>query len=233
MQNFDVIIVGYGPTGKVLARLLSDAGKTVAIVERWPSAYPLPRAIGYDHEIKRMFHKLGLVDEVEAASRPMNNYVWYNADWKVLVDIDHSIETICGGPAGYLFSQPELETILENDLAGRPGISFFLSHEALSVSQDASQATVSIAPCSGPDAVADSTRSRTLSARYVVGCDGANSIVRQTMRCETFNHGFNADWLVVDVMDAEASDAILLMGWLGDNHEELALYLATMDQTIH
>ncbi len=40
-------------------------------------------------------------------------------------------------------------------------------------------------------------------------------------------------WWVVDGMDAEASDAILLMGWLGDNHEELALYLATMDQTIH
>ena len=40
-------------------------------------------------------------------------------------------------------------------------------------------------------------------------------------------------WLVVDVMDAEASDAILVMGWLGDNHEELALYLAKMDQTIH
>lgn len=40
-------------------------------------------------------------------------------------------------------------------------------------------------------------------------------------------------WLVVDVMDAEASDAILLMGWLGDNHEELATFISRMDQTIH
>ncbi|MDJ0948279.1 MAG: hypothetical protein QNJ94_05095 [Alphaproteobacteria bacterium] len=40
-------------------------------------------------------------------------------------------------------------------------------------------------------------------------------------------------WLVVDVMDAETSDAILLMGWLGENHEELALYLANMAQTVH
>jgi choline dehydrogenase-like flavoprotein len=39
----DVAVIGYGPVGRMLALLLGQRGKRVVVVERQPSAYPLPR----------------------------------------------------------------------------------------------------------------------------------------------------------------------------------------------
>jgi glycine/D-amino acid oxidase-like deaminating enzyme len=44
---WDVAIIGYGPTGQMLALLLGQKGYRVAVFERWPNLYPQPRAIQY------------------------------------------------------------------------------------------------------------------------------------------------------------------------------------------
>lgn len=199
MSDFDVIIIGYGPTGKIIARQLSDWGHRVAIVDRWPDTYPLPRAIGYDHEIKRMFHALGLADKVAEISRSMERYVWYNADWKVLFDIDESRESNSGGPSGYTFSQPDLEKILQEDLSGRPGLTFFLGEEARSASAGEDYVEVAIAPSQIADTPAKMCRERRIRARYLVGCDGAKSLIRNSMQSQMFDHGFDETWVVIDV----------------------------------
>jgi 2-polyprenyl-6-methoxyphenol hydroxylase-like FAD-dependent oxidoreductase len=199
MTDFDVIIIGYGPTGKVLARQLLDKGHKVAVVERWPGVYPLPRAIGLDHEVRRILNALGYSDEVSRICRPLGNYTWYSANWKILIDLDQSQDSISGGPIGYTISQPDLERILERDMAGAAGLGRFTNHEALDVTEIADGVSVTIAPVDMETKQPDRTRVQVLTGRYVIGCDGANSLVRDAMDVDIHDHGFDEPWLVVDV----------------------------------
>lgn len=198
MTDFDVIILGYGPTGKLLAALLSDAGHRVAVVDRWSTSFPLPRAIAYYHDAKRMFTSLGLMDRIARVSRPFDHYTWFNADWEVLVDFDHGTDSPSGGPGGYTFSQPDLEDIFDAELRGRDNIAFYTGFEAQSVAQDAGCASVVLRPFDTQTETATGDEIR-LSARYLVGSDGANSLVREAIGSGQEDLGFNADWMVVDV----------------------------------
>ena len=60
----DVVIVGSGPTGLVLANTLGRAGVRVCLVERNESTVRAPRAVSIDDESLRTVQSIGLVDEV-------------------------------------------------------------------------------------------------------------------------------------------------------------------------
>ena len=50
IAQYDVAIVGYGPTGMVLAALLGQCGHRVIVLERYAGLYNLPRAACFDDE---------------------------------------------------------------------------------------------------------------------------------------------------------------------------------------
>jgi 2-polyprenyl-6-methoxyphenol hydroxylase-like FAD-dependent oxidoreductase len=56
----DVVIVGAGPVGLTLAVLLAQRGSAVTVIERWPTPYPLPRAVHFDHEVGRILQSCGI-----------------------------------------------------------------------------------------------------------------------------------------------------------------------------
>lgn len=189
----DVIIVGYGPVSETLALMLGRQGRSVAVCERWTTRYPLPRAVCVDHELYRVLAANGMRDDLPAVTHAGALYQWFNADWKELISFDWAKPSVSGGPEVNFVHQPTIESSLDRKVREQPGVMLHLGWEAVSIEQDEELAHVTLRN-------SETGATKRLSARYVVGCDGANSIVRETIGGEREDRGFEADWLVIDVL---------------------------------
>ena len=76
----DVAIVGYGPTGSMLANLLGARGWRVDAFERAHDVFHQPRAVHFDAEIMRLFQQAGLDEAIRPAITPVRGMDMLNAD---------------------------------------------------------------------------------------------------------------------------------------------------------
>jgi 2-polyprenyl-6-methoxyphenol hydroxylase-like FAD-dependent oxidoreductase len=197
LYDADVVIVGGGPVGMLLAILLSRQGHRATVVERFLATYDQPRAVTYDHEVARILEVIGIDSEHDPAIEFHEDlYYWKNASGHTLLEVDWCSFTEYGWRTRYWFSQPELEGRLRSIAATLPTVSMHSGWEAQQLVQDADGVTVA-----GLRTFADgSTVAETLRSRYVVGADGANSFVRQTLGLPVEDHGFFFDWLILDMV---------------------------------
>ena len=189
----DVVIVGAGPVGLALARMLGLRGHQVLALERWPHPYPLPRAAHFDGEIFRIFADMGLAGEVQAISLSVpDHYEWRNAAGETLVRMDWSGVGPAGWPTANFFSQPHLEDVLVQGIAQLPNVTLLRDAEVVGIEDRDDDVRVRFTRAKAG--------SREISARFVVGCDGANSFVREHMGVPIHDQGFFFDWLIVDTI---------------------------------
>ena len=195
--DHDVVVVGYGPVGQLLALLLGRAGHRVAVLERWPDFYPMPRAVHFDHEVARILQSVGLRPDRSAAVEPYDDvYAWRNADRETLLEVDWSGVGPTGWHTSNFFTQPLLERELDALVRAQPTVDVQRGWEAVQVSDDGSQATVTASRTGSPG----TETPRVLTARYVIGADGANSLVRGAVGSRLHDLGFFYDWLIVDLV---------------------------------
>lgn len=188
----DVAIVGFGPVGNTLAALLGQVGRSVVALERWPEPYPLPRAVHFDHEVGRILQSCGIGDELREITEPGEIYEWRNASGQILLRFGRAGDGPSGWPLSSMFNQPSLEALLDRRARRLPSVEVRRGVEVADLEQDADGVTLHTA------------HRGDVRARYVVGCDGANSTVRNLLQLPVHDLGYFYDWLVVDVILDEA-----------------------------
>ncbi|SHM95280.1 FAD-dependent monooxygenase [Streptomyces yunnanensis] len=163
-MDADVIVVGAGPTGLMLAGELRLAGVRPLVLERKPQRRDTPKAGGLGGQVLQLLSYRGLLERFEAACTdpvpaPRFPFGGVHLDFTRLTDPPmHALP----------LPQPRLELLLE-ERAGELGVDIRRGHEVTGVSQDDAVVTVEVRGPDGPQQV---------SARYLVGCDGARSRVR-------------------------------------------------------
>jgi 2-polyprenyl-6-methoxyphenol hydroxylase-like FAD-dependent oxidoreductase len=161
----DVIIVGAGPTGLMLACELRLAGVRPLVLERQSQPLEIPKANGLGGQILELLRYRGLLDRFEAActapSHPAPRYPFGG----VHVDFSPLPEPPL---RGLTLPQAHLERLLD-ERARELGAQVSRGQEIVGVSQNGTTVTADVDGPDGPYQV---------TARYLVGCDGGRSRIR-------------------------------------------------------
>jgi 2-polyprenyl-6-methoxyphenol hydroxylase-like FAD-dependent oxidoreductase len=163
-MDADVIIVGAGPAGLMLAVELRLGGVQPLVLERQPQLGHTPNANGLGGQILQLLRYRGLLERFEAAATnpsptPIYPYGGVHLDLTQLADPPLK---------GMGLRHPSVERLL-GERAGELGTDIRCGHEVVGVSQDDVTVTADVRGPDGPYRV---------TARYLVGCDGARSRIR-------------------------------------------------------
>lgn len=148
----------------------------------------------FDDEVMRLLQTAGLDAVVAPTLRVVPGMRFVDDTGRLLLDWSRPLErSPQGWSESYRFHQPELEQMLRDGLARFPGVVLRLRSAVFAIDQESEAVAVRYEDLA-------TGRLHRCRARYVVGCDGAGSLVRRLIGENMDDLGFNERWLVVDVV---------------------------------
>ena len=193
-QTFDICIVGYGPTGATLANLIAQCGLSVVVIEREPEMYQLPRAVHFDGETMRVFQSIGIANQLSKKVRINPGMRFVDQQKSVILNWPRPQEIGSQGwHASYRLHQPDLEQLLREKLSSYVNATVMTDTEVVAVIECSESVEVACRRARDGSEIV-------VNAKYVVGCDGANSLVRRLIGSGIEDLGFKEKWLVVDLL---------------------------------
>ena len=186
----DVAIVGAGPVGLMIANYLGQCGVNVTLVEKLDSLIDYPRAIGLDDESLRSFQSVSLADKVLPHTTPWHAMRFLTPKGRCFADIQPKTDEF-GWSRRNAFIQPLADRVLFDGLQRFNNVKVLFSRELSSFEQSDSAVVLNLTDQNG--------RSERLHARYLIGCDGGNSLVRRSLDISFEGKTAPNQWIVVDI----------------------------------
>jgi 3-(3-hydroxy-phenyl)propionate hydroxylase len=190
METTDILIVGAGPTGLTLANILGRSGINTVIIDRKESTVAEPRAVSIDDESLRTMQAIGLAPDVlrdVVAGYGVHYYT--KPGGRCFGKVEPTVSDY-GFPRRNAFRQPLFEATLRNGLERFSCVSIRFNHNLESFDDTADGVNATISKGDGTTI--------TISARYLIACDGGRSPVREMLRIPMSGTTFKSRWIVID-----------------------------------
>jgi 2-polyprenyl-6-methoxyphenol hydroxylase-like FAD-dependent oxidoreductase len=206
-RKVDVLVVGAGPTGLLLASELARRGVGVRLIEKLTSPAEHSRALAVLPRTMEMMDQLGLANAFTAPSHRAKGICFYGHDRKEAFRSSMN-ELPSEFPFFLLLPQTETENILVNH-ARKAGVEIERGVGFVSMVQNGQRVLATLERMDGS--------TEKIAASYVVGCDGSHSAVRQAAGLEFQGGGYDQSWLLADVVLDPALDRNWLHGFTSIN----------------
>lgn len=170
-MDTDVLIVGAGPTGLMLANQLGRRGVQALIVDRHSGPAQQTRAMAVHARTLEIYSKLGIAERaLELGRRGNGANMWAEGKWTARIPLGDIGKSVSPFPFVLMLGQDDNERIMGDHLRNW-GMAVQWNTELTAIHQEPGRVTATLRQPDGS--------TRKVTAAYVAGCDGGHSAVRE------------------------------------------------------
>jgi 4,5-epoxidase len=204
-RETDVLVVGAGPTGLTVALLLQRLGVRAVVIDKAAGPSTTSKALGLQYRVSELLSWLGLVDAFLARAATQARVNLYADGARIAQFTLGEMEGRAGkgafSPRPIILPQCETEELLGAALRDAGGRVFW-SHEMVDFSDDGARVVATLAD------------GKSISARWLVSCEGAHSLARKRCGIEFGGKTYPHDFIMADVDIATTLERGVGHSWL-------------------